>query len=82
MGHVAAAAKSQPVESVKERVIEIHQKHHFGVARTAELARQQLGGEVPQEIIKELVRQCDRCARICPNSSMRAPKRKLSVHRG
>ena len=78
---VGAAARSLPVQSVKDRVMEIHQKHHFGVDRMAELARQQLGDRVSRQIVKEVVRQCDQCARVCPNPLVRVPRGGLSVHR-
>ena len=43
-----------------------HEKHHFGVDRTLELAREKFGDAVTRRMVRKVVAHCDQCARIDP----------------
>lgn len=52
----------EPIEVIKE----IHERSHFGVDRTLELARDRCGEGVSRKMVKRVVNRCDRCARVDP----------------
>lgn len=45
----------------------IHDKCHFGIEKTQELARERYG-EVPRDLVKEVVHGCQQCSRVDPSS--------------
>jgi hypothetical protein len=44
----------------------IHDRSHFGVDRTLDLARERFNDVVSRKTVKRVVSRCDRCARIDP----------------
>jgi ribonuclease HI len=52
-------------------VREIHDRCHFGVDRTLELARERFGDGVSRKMVKKIVSRCDRCARVDPSVAFR-----------
>jgi hypothetical protein len=49
----------------------IHDRCHFGVDRTLQLAHEQFGSSVSKKMVKKVVSRCDRCARIDPAITFR-----------
>ena len=50
-----------------DEFLKIHKKNHFGVLRTTELAKEKfLWKKQYNKLIREVVRNCERCTRICP----------------
>jgi hypothetical protein len=68
-GLVAPAIQQEP-EEAKAAVTRIHQRHHFGVDRTWELARLSLG-HVSRQMVKSVVSECRQCAMIDPAVTFR-----------
>ena len=58
----AGVTSAAPIEVIKE----IHERNHFGVDRTLELARDCCGEGVSRKMVKRVVNRCDRCARVDP----------------
>ena len=56
----------------------IHNRSHFGVSRTYELAKERYP-EVDKDTVTRVVRQCDRCARIDPAITVRWEKGTISA---
>lgn len=52
--------------SQKETIRSIHNRNHLGITRTYHLAKERFGSGVDKEIVREVIQECDRCARICP----------------
>ena len=44
----------------------IHDRCHFGVDHTLELAQERFGSSISKKMVKQIVSRCDRCARIDP----------------
>ncbi len=53
-------------DAVDQEIEKIHGRHHFGVDRTLELAREKLGCNVSRAAVKAVVGKCQRCAVIDP----------------
>lgn len=49
-----------------DEVRAVHDRCHFGVDRTLELARESLGDSVSRRMVRKVVSRCQRCARIDP----------------
>lgn len=56
----------------------IHDRCHFGVERTLNLAKEKLGTQVSKKIVKKVVSRCDRCAKIDPSIQFRWEQGTLS----
>ena len=75
------AAATSGNNSLFRQVKGLHERHHFGVKRTTELAREQSGDEVSTQLVKAVVSQCQQCARICPAVTVRPRRGKLTTTR-
>ena len=67
--NVLSAAVAEGADNQNRNLMEIkkiHERCHFGVDRTLNLAKQKLGNLVSRRLVKKVVRSCDRCARIDP----------------
>lgn len=51
---------------MKAAVTRSHERHHLGIKRTFFLAKKELGNEVTQAVVEDVVRGCDPCHRIDP----------------
>ena len=49
-----------------QQLQEVHRRHHFGVDRTLELAREKFGDQVSRRMVRRIVSRCAECARIDP----------------
>lgn len=61
---VSVASDQQ--ENIFSEIKRIHDRCHFGVDRTLNLAKQKLGDVVSRKLVKKVVSRCDRCAKIDP----------------
>ena len=52
-------------------VWKLHERCHFGVDRTLELAKERFGAGISRRMVRKVVSRCDRCARIDPTVSIR-----------
>ena len=70
---VACAAAPIPVRDqvTLDHVQGVHNRCHFGVARTLELCRERFGKDVTEEMVKQVVSRCDHCARVDPAANFR-----------
>ena len=59
---------------------EMHERHHLGVDRTLELAREVFGATVSRRQVRKVVSRCDTCARIDPAVRLRWEEGKVSVN--
>ena len=58
---------------------DLHERHHFGVNRTLELAREQFGEAVSRRQVRKVVTRCDACARVDPAARLRWEKGEVTV---
>ena len=65
---VAGVARTAPT---LHDVRAIHDRCHFGVNRTLELARERFGDRVSRKMVKRVTSRCDRCARVDPAVTVR-----------
>ena len=68
------ANESNDTDAVDQEIERIHSRHHFGVDRTLELAREKLGCNVSRAAVKAVVGKCQRCAVIDPAVTFRWQK--------
>jgi len=62
---------------LKTKLVEVHNKCHFGVERTLELCQEKFGNEVKRGMVKEIVDNCDECCRVDPAVKFRWDKGKI-----
>ena len=67
VGLAAHAGQAEVTDETRAQVARIHERHHFGVDRTWELARQSLGRQVSRRLVKTIVAECRQCAMIDPS---------------
>ena len=66
MGLAAPGGHIEGADHTRLEVARIHERHHFGVDRTCELARQCLGQHITRRLVKAVVSECRQCAMIDP----------------
>lgn len=80
VGHGNTVSLAAPAVMIDGRqdlqadVTRIHERHHFGVDRTLELARQKLGVCVTRKMVKAVVSECRQCAMVDPAVTFRWEK--------
>lgn len=72
------AAIGTSTDDLEDIVRQIHERHHFGVDRTLQMARR-CNTDVSRTVVQKVVEECDRCARVCPITNPNYGKGKLSV---
>jgi len=77
----SACAHVMDPDCLKNYIREIHEKAHFGTARTLELVRSKFGDEAKPTLVKEVISECARCAKIDPHIRNSGYSGKLSVGR-
>ena len=79
-GRELGGATIQSEEQTLHNLIKtIHDKTHFGIQRTLELAQEQLGPSVTASSVERVIAECEPCSRICPSVKHRGLKGVLSV---
>lgn len=58
---------------------QLHKRHHFGVDRTLELARESFSDGVSRRQVRQVVTRCDVCARVDPAARHRWEKVKVAI---
>lgn len=59
-------------------VRDIHNKCHFGIDKTLQLARERFGNDVSKEIAKTVVRDCEECSRVDPTPRIKYDHGKIN----
>jgi len=63
---MVAVANHLEQKSLQEELTCIHERHHFGVDRTLEIARLKFGENVSRRMVRSVVSQCRECSSIDP----------------
>jgi transposase InsO family protein len=74
----AVGGRPQTAAATTDDVKCIHDRNHFGVDRTLELARKKFGQTVPRQMAKNVVAECRQCASIDPAVTFRWQKGKIT----
>ena len=79
VGLAAPASRIAADDETRLELKRIHDRHHFGVDRTWELARQSLGQRVSRTLVKSVVSKCRQCVMIDPAVTFRWQKGTLAA---
>jgi len=65
-----------------ERIVEqLHNRTHFGIERTTQLASEAIKKKIDQGVVKKVVENCDRCSKIDPTLRFSALQGSISATR-